>query len=662
MSFKRFLLALAFAAGLGVPAEAAPLAAYGNLPSIQSVEISPDGAMLAMIVSQGERRTLAIRPLAGGDAKYYDVGDAKVRNLDWVGSDYLIISASQTAAMNFQMPGAGTVQGAKQEYTRAFALNLKTQRLQPLLDRSPGRQQTGTHFRDPTTAAIWASMNVLAAPPQVRDVKGVPTLFLQGISYANSYAVLTVIQVDLKSDGQRVIELGDNRTNRILLGDDGAPVAKSGYDPTDGHWTLKLRRSGGAWAEVRTVQAKTERPSLVGLGRDGQSVVIAEQGEQGDVLREVSADGVVGEPLNVRDVDGLIFDPDTHRMIGVSTLVGDDLRYSFFAPNDQKAWDAVRGAFKGDRVKLASWSKDRRKIVVLADSATEGLGYAVVDLATRKAEWLGSPYDQLTADDIAEVRPVRFKAKDGLELSGYLTLPRGKSARDLPLVVLPHGGPASRDEPGFDWWPQAIASRGYAVLQVNFRGSDGFGWSFTRAGFGEWGRKMQTDLSDGVRDLAAQGVIDPKRVCIVGASYGGYAALAGAALDTGVYRCAASVSGPSDLPRFVDWSRERKGVESFRYWTRFMGGDTGGDAALREISPAAHADRISIPVLLVHGRDDTVVPLEQSQIMADAMKRAGKPVELVIQKGEDHWLSRGDTRLEMLTTTMAFVEKHNPPN
>ncbi|WP_293682331.1 prolyl oligopeptidase family serine peptidase [uncultured Phenylobacterium sp.] len=206
-----------------------------------------------------------------------------------------------------------------------------------------------------------------------------------------------------------------------------------------------------------------------------------------------------------------------------------------------------------------------------------------------------------------------------------------------------------------------MASRGYAVLQVNFRGSDGYGWPFLSAGFGEWGGKMQTDLSDGVRYLAAEGIVDPKRVCIVGASYGGYAALAGAAIDTGVYRCAASYGGVSDLKRMVAWSKARS-HESFRYWIRFMGADSGRDQILTERSPSALGDRVNIPVLLIHGRDDSVVPLEQSRGMSEALEKAGKPVELLVLKGEDHWLSRGETRTEMLSSIVAFLEKHNPPN
>jgi dipeptidyl aminopeptidase/acylaminoacyl peptidase len=299
---------------------------------------------------------------------------------------------------------------------------------------------------------------------------------------------------------------------------------------------------------------------------------------------------------------------------------------------------------------------------VRVDSAKLGPAYSVVDLASRKASWLGAEYETLKPGDIGEVRPVRFRAADGLPITGYLTLPTGRDPKALPLIVFPHGGPASRDNPGFHWWAQAMASRGYAVLQVNYRGSDGFGWAFQKAGFGEWGRKMQTDLSDGVAYLAGEGLIDPKRVCIVGGSYGGYAALAGATLQHGVYRCAVSFGGVADLRRQFTYSRGREGLAALRYWTRYMGAEDLGDPVLATYSPALHADQATAPILLIHGKDDTVVPLDQSTEMAEALRRAGKPVELVVQNNADHWLSLGTTRLQMLQATMAFVEKHNPPS
>jgi dipeptidyl aminopeptidase/acylaminoacyl peptidase len=235
----------------------------------------------------------------------------------------------------------------------------------------------------------------------------------------------------------------------------------------------------------------------------------------------------------------------------------------------------------------------------------------------------------------------------------------------LPLIVLPHGGPAARDTADFDWWSQALADQGYAVLQPNYRGSS-LNRHHLEAGFGQWGRKMQTDLSDGVRYLAKEGIIDPARVCIVGGSYGGYAALAGATIDPGVYRCAVSVAGLSDLKRMLQFTNDKHlygGPEAdLRYLDRFLGVKGPDDPALDAISPIKHVDDIKAPVLLIHGHDDTVVPFEQSQVMYDAMRHAGKDVQLVELAHEDHWLSKSETRLQMLQASVQFLRAHNPPN
>ena len=246
----------------------------------------------------------------------------------------------------------------------------------------------------------------------------------------------------------------------------------------------------------------------------------------------------------------------------------------------------------------------------------------------------------------------------------YLTLPPGRPDKDLPLVVLPHGGPAAADSNRFDWWAQALAAEGYAVVQPNYRGS-AVTEKLETAGYGEWGRRMQTDLSDAVRYLAQRGTIDPKRVCIVGASYGGYAALAGVTLDPGVYRCAVSVAGLGDLRRFLRWTNElqnKRDTLNMLYWDRFMGISGPDDPALQAISPVQHVAAVTAPVLLIHGSDDTVVPYQQSEMMADALKRAGKSVSLVTLKHEDHWLSRNDTRYQMLQATVEFLKANNPPD
>lgn len=234
----------------------------------------------------------------------------------------------------------------------------------------------------------------------------------------------------------------------------------------------------------------------------------------------------------------------------------------------------------------------------------------------------------------------------------------GREAKDLPVILLPHGGPSAHDEPVFDWWAQTFASRGYAVFQPNFRGSTNRSDAFRRAGYGQWGRKMQTDLSDGLAELARRGIADPKRACIVGASYGGYAALAGVTLQQGLYRCAVSVAGVADVELMYNTDVYESGNSKMTW--KSLREALGDPKTYDAISPRRFAAKADAPVLLIHGKDDTVVPFKQSQVMADALKDAGKPYEMVVLKHEDHWLSRGETRKEMLSATMRFVQKYNP--
>jgi dipeptidyl aminopeptidase/acylaminoacyl peptidase len=633
----RLLFAAVCLALAAFPANAAPLEHYGRLPTVEEVVISPDGGMVALIYTNGEDRQIVLRNQADGKLSILGVGPAKVRDLKWADSENLLITTSTTASIMGLM-------GPRREYLQAFHYSVPTKKGRLLL-------------RDAEQ-----SLNTILALPVVRQIDGQPIVFLEGVKFVSNRGRIALFQVNLKTSRSKLVHEGFENTRDWLVGADGEPLAESEYDAERARWTLKIKAPTG-WRTVRVVEAVNERPVLLGLGRDGQSVLVADSEGDQAVMREIApADGVWGEPFSKLENGQPIFDPKTHALIGFRGLIGDEDRHVFFDPASAKAWKQIQKAYPGERVSLVSWSDDRSKVVALVDSPTEGPAYALVDFKTNKGSWLGPRYGNLKTGDISPVRPVSFKAADGLPLSGYLTLPNGRTPKNLPLIVHPHGGPATRDDPGFDWWAQAMASRGYAVLQINYRGSAGFGWNFMQAGFGQWGRKMQTDLSDGVRHLAAEGTIDPKRVCIVGASYGGYAALAGAALDPGVYRCAASVAGLSDMRRFVAWSKMRSGVEAQRYWSRFMGAQGLSDPVLQQISPALNVDKVTIPILLIHGKDDTVVPLEQSRIMESALQKAGKPVEILVMDGEDHWLSRGDTRLQMLNSVVAFVEKHNPPN
>jgi dipeptidyl aminopeptidase/acylaminoacyl peptidase len=404
---------------------------------------------------------------------------------------------------------------------------------------------------------------------------------------------------------------------------------------------------------------------LRGVSPDGSAVYLSIPADDDYTLFKV--DVASGQMTEIPSDQGQTFvhEDGTLVVVAVARSIGDDLTYDWSSPQDRELWAAVTKGFKGARVEVVSMSAARDRLILLADGGGYGYGYYLLDRKSGRASFLSDVYAGIGPEAINERWYIRYKAGDGLEIPAYLTLPTGRPAKGLPLIVLPHGGPAARDDIGFDWWSQAYAAMGYAVLQPQFRGSRGFGAAHQSAGDGEVGGRMQTDLSDGVADLVRTGVADPARVAIVGASYGGYAALAGVTLQSGLYRCAVSVAGVSDWAQFVRDSALAAGgstrTRSVRYWRQVLRVADEKDPKLMGISPRLQASRASAPILLIHGADDTVVKIAHSTKMEEALRMAGKPVEMLTLKGEDHWLSSEETRVEMLTASSRFLKTCNPP-
>lgn len=623
------------------PVQGAPLEVYGRLPTIEDMAISPDGTLLAYVTFVESKRTIIIYAIDKAKAiDALDIGDQKLRDLSWADNDRLLITTSRTSVI------AGLV-GPKSEnfLTQSYSISTKT-----------------SHF---LLNGIPNTLDVTVGGPMSRTVNGHTVVFVHGYQFVGVSGYLALFSVDLDTGHATVVEPASKYSEGWILDEAGNVIAVSEYDNKSRLWTLKLLK-GGEWKSVYSITAEIDAPDVLGVTEDGSSLMVRTVGNDGIETKQISlADGTlrpVADPD--RDGGGPIFDPATQRIIGTAYFDG-QTSYVFSKRDDQLAWNSVAHAFPGENVSLASWSSDRKRVVVLVDGTRDGSQYQLVDLNTNMARPLGPAYQGIGAADVAEVKFIHYAAADGTSIPAYLTLPKGRPPKNLPLVVFPHGGPMAEDSPGFDWWAQAMASRGYAVLQPQFRGSSGFGWKHTAAGFGQWGRKMQTDLSDGVRFLAGEGLVDPKRVCIVGASYGGYAALAGPTLDRGVYRCAVSVSGVADPPGLLSWIRHRdmsRDDPALRFWDRFMGADNYTDPKLAEISPLAHAANADAPILLIHGYDDTVVPIVQSENMEDALNDAHKPVTFIKLHSEDHWLSTSETREQMLEATVSFLETYNPPN
>ncbi len=634
----------AFIALTGLPgarrACAVPLEVYGSLPHIEDVSLSPDGSQIAFVLVDGDTRIVWVGPLADPRKAFpMRLGNEKLRDIRWADDTHMLITMSATT-----LPaGFCCFRG---EFYQLQVLDLKARKasIVPKLDQVDTRNG-------------WHWLNAITGRPMVRSLGGHTVLFIRGV-YFTSRTFPALFRLDLTTGVQQVVRQGSASTVGWLVGGDGQVIAEEDYFDLQQHWLLLARLNGeGNMTEVASGHEAIDLPEVLGFGPDPDTLLVQLPVDGDYVWKLLSLrDGKLGAPLaGHRSFQYAIEDGSAHRMIG-GVYIDDYAHYVFFDPQLEMRWAAILAAFSGEQVRLVSVSGDFSKFVVLVEGATHGFAYYIVDLDTGHAKMLGPVYEGITHP--LEVRRITYAAQDGFRVPAYLTLPSGRPEKSLPLIVLPHGGPVARDTAEFDWWSQALADQGYAVLQPNYRGSD-LGRRHLEAGFGQWGRKMQTDLSDGVRYLVKEGIVDPTRVCIVGASYGGYAALAGVTLDPGVYRCAVSVAGLSDLRRMLRWAGFGR---TQRYWDRFMGVTGPGDPALDAISPIKHLDALNVPVLLIHGHDDTVVPFEQSQVMFDAMKRANKTAEFVQLDHEDHWLSRSETRLQMLKASVQFLRVHDPPD
>ncbi len=637
------LLAVATAAGAAgtdsAPAPV-PLEAYGRLPTIGDVALSPDGAKLALIVAVGDRQILAVVRLQDNTTLgRYNVGDAKVRAIEWADDRHLLVT-SASSSLPF-----GVV-GQRHEMHLLQCWDADTGKFRPLVSRVSNQDDM---------------MNVVFGRPVIVRGGKDTLVYVHGEYFSERRGQMALVRINLDTRAETMLKGGNEATQYWLVNERGDVVAEQDYYDAQHRWAIRLVHDGHTLQTVAGT-APLDYPEIVGLDTDGAAAIVGLREEGNYVYRRLSlADGTWGSQVSPTDpISGIIHEPGGQRMIGTA-YVGDEVHYRFVDPELQRRWDWVQRVFHDERVTYQDVSADRQHFLVSVLGPKHGYGYYLADAAEHLTRRVGEIYANVP--QVAEVRKIAYPAADGLEIPAYLTLPPGRPEKGLPLIVMPHGGPEARDEFGFDWWAQALASQGYVVLQPNYRGSNlDVGW--VEKGYGEWGRRMQTDLTDGLQYLAKQGLIDPQRACIVGASYGGYAAMAGAALQPGSWRCAVAVAGISDpehMLRWVEDGREHNDNETSRYWNRFMGVKGPDDKRLAEISPLVHAASIGVPIMLIHGKDDTTVPYDQSARLAKALEKLGKPYEFVTLAKEDHYLSRSETRLQMLTSSVAFLRHYNPP-
>ncbi len=629
-------------------------AAYGALPSIDAAELSPDGKTLALLENVDGVTIVGIYPLDGGKPSLASLGKLKARDITWAGNEYLLLLVSVTDRVD-------TTAGLQNwEVWRYLSISKDGEHMQYLFtgDGVFGATTTAgdllhTLPDDPEHALIANLNDTFSGAMRMSNIQDNDDLYRRGWS---------IYKVNLRNGREKKIVAGTTQTADYIVDSNGAPAFRIDYDEDKGK--RLLRRIEGV-RKVTTIaefdQPKGATAPYSFAMSDDDSVLYAFGYHGRDTLgvyRLDAATGAIGAPVfysDAYDVDRLLRDPATSRIIGVAYTKHFPERV-YFDKTFENLHSALSSALNAKSLAILSMSRDRRMAVVRANYADAPSKYFLYDKTAGELSALGSTYPQIDAAPKVERTAYDYIASDGVMIPGYVTFPRG-GRENLPMIVMPHGGPEARDTLAFDWWAAFYAQRGYVVYQPNFRGSDGYGYRFRSSGYGEWGRRMQDDITEGVGKLIAEGVADPQRMCIVGASYGGYAALAGATLTPDLFSCAVSVNGVTDLVSMLGAEAEQSEF-SVAYWERRIGSRFRDMAEIEAVSPLHQAQHIRPPLMIIHGTADTVVPYAQAERMRRALNEAGKDFEFVEMKNEDHWLSTGDMRTEMLRRSIAFIDQH----
>jgi dipeptidyl aminopeptidase/acylaminoacyl peptidase len=619
--------------------------AFGRLPAIADAAISPDGTRVALLTTAETGATaIAIYDLEQ-NRRIYAVGgpeEGQLRGVGWADDTHISYVVTRAFAPGEVLPFYMRFRGAPRrvEYMRNGVVDLATERNRLLT----------------TSEDVWADQRAdLIAPIEGDPGAGRMIGRAPGVEVSRQ----TVYRV--RFDGGRAMVVAPRGVNAdtidFVIDENGAVAARIDADERSNRWSIHVYDGETPRLLIEDVSATGAPVTVAGLAADGR-LVLFDEDEAGEFFALYAVDRATGrrEVLFQRqggEVGGAIRDPWTRRIVGAG-WTEQEYRQEFFDADLRRVQEQILALLPG--ALLSSWSRDKRRVLVYGERGLDGGAYYVYTASDNRISRLSYLYPQVAQSQSGERQAITYRARDNVRIPAYLTLPRAEG-RGLPLVVLVHGGPSDRDTMAFDYWASFLASRGYAVLQPNFRGSSGYGASWERAGHGQWGGLMQTDVEDGVAALVRTGAVDPARVCIVGASYGGYAALAGATLTPDRYRCAASIAGVSDLVEMLRQEEAMHGSQSMTadYWRMSIGDRQEDRDRIRSVSPANLAGNVRIPILLMHGTDDSVVPIIQSRRMYDRLRAAGKDVRFVELRGDDHWLSDAPTRIQMLHELETFL-------
>lgn len=651
---RQFCHAVLFfcALSLNCHADSLPLEAFASLPDVQHMTLSPSGRYLASTVrvelEEMSGRSVNIVDLKTGKRTFPLSAKNEKYVITWLGwgSDAHLLVGAMYPEVRYN---AQARYKSSNRETTLMVVNAKTGKVQPAL--------SGRFLSEFDVPPFRKDHVIDSLHDDQEHILMQMTGHLRGVRTDRVSLDPLLYKVNLNN--RRVTRFHPPESNVVHWMTDQQQRVRLSLTFNEGQYGVRVRDTEKSdWRTLWRYQIFSEQ-TVRPLGFDKDPNLLYVLAYHQGLLAVFKVDLSQPEPtreLVYADPDGdveggLLYAPTTGDVIGISHTQGQG--YTFWDERYQQFQAAINQALPDTHNRIIALSNDEQKYLVLATSDVESGTYFLGDREAGTLDAVAYRYKQLPPDQLRPQQAYNYKARDGLEIEAFLTLPDQYAGEPIPAVIFPHGGPISQTHHGFNYWTQLVANRGYAVLQMNFRGSSGKGVAFMQAGLKNWGQEMQNDVQDGALKLIDDGIADPDRICIVGGSYGGYAALMGAAKTPDFYRCAFSFAGVSDVLALTQEYDDRYAK------TDVADLQIGKDRKqLKAVSPINHAEAIKIPVMLVHGAQDQQVRVHQSRDMAGALERVGADVEYIELEGANHYLSHNDDRLATLGALERFLTKH----
>lgn len=640
---KKCLLAISFIAALLSPLKSAlantelPIAAFASLPYITNVSLSPDGKQVAALINVNASTftgsLIVVWDLTTKEKKPVlkaENGTFVINWFNWANNNTLLVSS--------RYPNKRY--GVATKETLLWKVDINTLEAKSVLsNRYLDNKQIYPQFQDRIVDLLDHDPNaILLALALDSNTSGTGVIRLK---------LDKGIGKTIESNQKHVFEWITDRQSRVR-------IAHYFHDTNIKYLTKDIGQRG--WRTLWEYEAFSESAKTP-MGFDNDPNILFYKAYHNDKLAIFKTD--ISQPdfdpeliyANPNyDVSGnLIYSKVHNKVVGITHKSGVN---TYWNEHYSILQDAIDQALPDTNNDIYGGSDDENKFIVLATNNKQAGTYYLWDRKASTLLSLASKYPDLDPDLMREKNVIEYKARDELEIEGFLTLPKNKITSPVPTIIFPHGGPISNDTEDFDYWTQFFANRGYAVLQMNFRGSWGYGFDFMKAGLQNWGLQMQQDVEDGTRWLINQGIADPQKICIVGASYGGYAALMEAANNSELYQCAVSFGGVTDIPSLVKSARN---FVNSKITKEQIGSNY---KALRSRSPVEKAQDIDVPVLLVHGSKDRVVLPSHSKKMYKKLRKANKNVTYIELEDGDHYLSNQPHRLRFFNEMDQFLKQH----